>query len=584
MSDARAKDLLDLGSRLFTNKNGLDSLCQEIALNFYPERASFTSNLSLSEDFGAHLMDSFPVLLRRELGNSMSATLRPRDQKWFAAATQEDSIDNDPDAAHYLEYLTDTMRRSMYDARTKFVRATKEADHDFISFGQAIISVEEAPSRSHLLYKAHHFRDCAWLENDIGEIDTLHRKDRMTARQMRQRFGDKALHPTVKKALEKEPGREFNIRVVVMPAEDYDYVEGGGKVKGKERKLPFVVVYIDADNQVMLKEGGLPTFIYAVPRWHTISGSVYAFSPATMTALPDSRMAQSLARILLEAGEKTVDPPMIATEEAVREVNLQAGALSWVDYDYDERLGAALRPINIEGDMRTGFAMRQDVREMLSKAFFIDKLALPEAGKAMTAYEIRTRLEEHVRNLLPLFEPMEHEYNMAILDRSFTMLRAMNRFDFQNMPDILSGADVTWSFKNPMQEASTRIMVEQFQEAIQIEQAATQVGVRATRIDFGMARDDAIRGSGGPAKWRRSDQVLEAEAEQQAMKEKVAAAMQEVQGAAQAASDVGAAAQSLQGAGVLPQPYPATAETGKPNVRPPAPKGGPAKPMLRQAA
>lgn len=581
MSDARGKELTDLGDGMFQKKSGVDQLCQEIADIFYPERADFTTSLQLDADFGSGNFDDYPVLLRRELGNSMSATLRPRDQPWFAATTLDDSIDNDPAAGRYLEYVTRTMKRGLYDARTKFVRATKEADHDFVTFGQCVLSIEESPNRDHLFFRNHHLRNCAWLENDLSEIDHLHRKDQMTPRQMIRRFGEKKVHPSIKRAAEKEPSRQFNIRCIVMPADEYETVEGGGKTPGK-KKLPFTVVYIDADNQVVLKEGGLPFFIYCVPRWHTISGSQYAFSPATTTGLPSGRMLNALARILLEAGEKAVDPPMIATEEAVREVNLQAGAISWVDMTYDERAGAALRPVDMKGDMRTGFALKQDIREMLSKAFFIDKLALPESGKQMTAYEIRTRLEEHVRNLLPLFEPMEMEYNMGVLDRAFDHMRAMNLFDVEAMPQILSGSDFTWRFKNPMQEASTRILVEQFQEALMIEGSAEKMGVSVRRLDINRARDDALRGSGVPAVWRRTEESMEMEAEEMAKRQKLEAVAQELSTGAGVAGQIGQAAQSLQGAGMMQPPAQAQAQVLPGNVRPPASQKK--LPMLRQAA
>jgi hypothetical protein len=511
VGDARARELIDLGTKAFSDKNPLDCLNQEIAENIYPERANFTRELILGEDFSSHLMDSYPVLVRRELGNSISAMLRPKDKPWFRQSTMDDDLDNDPEVAKFLEYMTKVTRAGIYDTRTKFIRATKEADHDFVSFGQPVISVEEAPSRDHLYYRCHHLRDCAWYENEIGDIDHLHRKDKMTARTMRRKFGEKVLHESVKRACEKSPGQMFDLRVVVMPSDEYDYV-GEGSKNAKGRKHPFVIVYIDVTNERVLKEGGLPEFLYVVPRWHTIPGSQYAFSPAAMTALPDARMMQDLARIILESGEKAVDPPLAAKAEAVREANIQAGGITWVDLEHDGKISDAFAPVNLNADMRTGFAMRTDVRDLLSKAFFIDKLALPEAGAKMTAYEISQRLEEHVRNLLPLFEPMEAEYNTQLLDKSFALLANMNKFDWSLMPDILSKTETVWRFRNPMQEISERILVSQFQEALEIEAAAAQAGVAAKRINFAIARDDALRGMAGPAKWRKSDDDMAAEA------------------------------------------------------------------------
>ena len=196
--------------------------------------------------------------------------LRPRDQKWFMATSMDEDRDQIPDNAKYLEYISQTIRTAMYDVRAKFVRATKEGDHDFITFGQTVISVEESQDRSHLYYRAHHLRDCAWLENDIGDVDHIHRKDRMSARTMKRRFKDDRLHQSVKDACRTEPGMEFNVRCVMLPSDEYDYTAADAKSKG--RRLPFVMCYIDADNGRMLAEIPSPDFIFVVPRWRLLLG------------------------------------------------------------------------------------------------------------------------------------------------------------------------------------------------------------------------------------------------------------------------------------------------------------------------
>lgn len=559
MSKTKAKDLVDLGDRLFTAKQPLDDLNQEIAEQIYPARADFTTTLNLGDEYGQHLNDSFPVILHRELSDAMSSMLRPKGKEWFRCTTQDDEIDADVDNARFLEYLGKTMRRKIYDSRTKFIRATKEGDRDYTAFGECVISVEEAPrKRDHLYMRSHHLRDCAWLENDIGEIDHLHRKEMMTARKMKLSFGEDKLHESIKRACEKEPNKEFQIRIVVMPADEYDYAndESDGK-KGSKKKLPFKVCYVDVDNCKILREGGLPDFPYVVPRWQTISGSQYAFSPAAMTALPDARMSQMMAHILLEAGEKAVEPPLIGTEEAVKEVNIAAGAMSWIDYAYDEKLGEALRPLRIEGDFRTGFALRQDLRELLSRAFFIDRLKLPEPGKDMTAYEVSQRLEEHVRNLLPLFEPIEIEYNTKLLDKTFSVLRNMGVFDWQQMPEGLAGSDITWAFESPLQETQSRLLVAKGEETLSKIMAAKQAGfITVDPVHPGKIMKDVVRGINGPSTWRKSAEEEEAEAEalaaEQKVRAKIAGAAQEIGMAGQIAEQVGKGAQALRDGGMLP--------------------------------
>ena len=52
-----------------------------------------------------------------------------------------------------------------------------------------------------------------------------------------------------------------------------------------------------------------------------------------MAALPDARLLQAMTYTLLEAGEKTTNPPMVVTKGAVRsDVSIFAGGLTWSPY------------------------------------------------------------------------------------------------------------------------------------------------------------------------------------------------------------------------------------------------------------
>jgi len=73
---------VDRAKALFKKKWQLNSLHQEIADNFYPERALFTvTQRDLSEEFAEHMMTSYPALIRRELADQIGTMLRPRGKK-----------------------------------------------------------------------------------------------------------------------------------------------------------------------------------------------------------------------------------------------------------------------------------------------------------------------------------------------------------------------------------------------------------------------------------------------------------------------------------------------------------------------
>src|SRR5690606_1738166 len=86
--------LLEHGNVLFSKRLPILTLWQHIGDHFYPERAEFTITRSLGDEFADHLYDSYPLIVRRELGDFLS-TLRRRDHEWFEIAiSRDDRLDD----------------------------------------------------------------------------------------------------------------------------------------------------------------------------------------------------------------------------------------------------------------------------------------------------------------------------------------------------------------------------------------------------------------------------------------------------------------------------------------------------------
>ena len=536
MMDSRAQELIKQGDFLFGKKTTLLSLWQETAENFYPERADFTVCRTLGSEFADHLMTSYPTLARRELGDAFATMLRRG--KWFNLTVGENSPNQQ--AKVWLEWARDIQYRAMYDKRTQFVKATKQGDHDYAAFGQCAISVELNKNADGLLYRCWHLRDMAWCENADGAIDTVHRKWKPTARDLKHLFRDK-VSDKVNSMLEKDPYKEVNCRHIVIPSEEYD--------TGKKNAAPYVSVYIDVDNQHVMEE--TPSFdrIYCLPRWQTVSGSQYAYSPATIVALPDARLIQSITRVLLEAGEKAVDPPMVASREVFRDdFNLMAGGITWADIELDTDIRNVIAEFGKTSSLPAGINIRDDVRAMIHQAFYLNSLTLPDTS-GMTAYEVSQRVQEYIRQATPLFSPMEPEYNGDLCDMTFNKLMRAGAFgSVYDIPQSLQGEDVQFTFESPLQAAIGQEKQGQAQAVAQILLGAAQMEQTpgAVNVDInGMIRD-TISGSGAPAKWLRSeDEVAQIMQQQQAQQQAATEAAQLQQGA-QVVNDMANAAQSVQ--------------------------------------
>lgn len=548
----RVRELIDQAERAHSRVPL--SLYQEIADNFYYERADFTTKRELTEELGSHVMTGFPAMCRRDLGDTFSGMLRPRSKPWFKTQMLDDRLNEQPRIRQATEWIDTRMRREMYAPPAKFVRATKEGDHDFAAFGQAVIEPRMNLANTGLLYRCHHLRDTAWCENAELAIDKVYLKWCPSARQLVQQF-PKTAHTRVKDCLRDDPDKEVQCRRMVLPADDYDsYGVSEEDRRRGPRNGPFVSIYVDADNEAILEEVRLWEIPFVIPRWVTIPGRAYAVSPAVNIALPDARMLQRMALTIIEAGEKAVDPPLLATSEVVRsDIQIFPGGVTQIDREYDERLGEALRPLPQDyRGLQFGMEMIQDVREQLMRAFYLNKLNLPQAGPDMTKYEVQERVNEYIRQALPLFEPVETEYNGGLCNLTFnTMLRAGFFGSMENLPPELQGQEIRFAFDSPIQSATDRAKAIAFQEAGELLAMAAQLDRGAiNRVNIDTALQDALRGVQAPATWVRSDEeVQDAQEHEQAMME-AAGTAQAVSAGATVAGQVGQAAQQLQAAGI----------------------------------
>lgn len=535
-----AKQLWELAEDQFKKRLSLMLLWQEIAENFYPERADFTYTRTLGTDFAANLMTSYPVLCRRDLGDQAGAMLRPTAKQW-AHMTPVDPGREDNESKRWLEWASTVQRRAMYDRVTMFARATKQGDHDFMTFGQTVISIEMNYRRQALLYRTHHLRDVTWTENEEGEISAVFRKWKPQVRELVNLYPN-TVDSRVRRKLEKEPFETVDCCHMVVEADMYS---GDSVGAPKRAGQPRYLICYDQEHGTVLEAVPIWGKHYIVPRWSTPGNSQFAYSPATVAALADARLIQAMTLTLLEAGEKITNPPMVATQEAVRsDINIYPGGVTWVDIEYDERLGDALRPLTTDAKgMPIGIDMQRDARLMIAQAFYLNKLSLPMRTPEMTAYEVGQRIQQYIRDALPIFEPMESEYNGALCEETFDVLMRNGAFGSpRDIPKSLQGVDIKFRFESPLHDAIEQQKGQKFLEMVgYVGQAVTLDPSSALLPDAVGALRDVLIGIGAPAKWVRPEGDVEALVKQKAQEAAAAKLLGSMQVASETAANLGQA-------------------------------------------
>jgi hypothetical protein len=552
----RVQDIVRVGDRAFAQRAPIMSLWQTQAENFHVMRADFTRMRYVSEEFGSYLMTGRPARCHRDLTNAFSSMLR-RDQ-WFHAATDNELVNEDRDAKMWLDWASKQMRRHMYHRQANFVRSTKVADGDFCAFGNAVIT-REVKDYQHLLYQPWHLRDVAWDESYSGAINNVHFNWKPQARQLQEKFGRAGtLSPKVAELKDEEAFKEIQCRRILIPADEYDLPAQAS------RGLPWVSVYVDTENQCILEEIALRTLPVNIPRWEfggSMYGNQYGYSPAVVYGLPDGRMLQQMMLSMLTASELATHPPMLAVGEAINGgVNYYAAGITQVDADYDERTGEVLRPMLMQLDgIRYGAEQMERLEAGLDDAFYLSKIRFPQITKDMTAYEASKLWDEFIRESLPLWEPVQQDYNAAMCDGTFEDLLAHGAFgSVEDMPQKLRGRDITWSFDTPITVAAEKALTSSFQMMMQTLTVGAQVDPSVTLMaDVPTASRESIEGGGAPAKWLVSqDKFAKLKADRDQADAAAAAANAVAHGAdvatrvATAAQSAGDAAQSLQSAGV----------------------------------
>lgn len=532
--------LLHLGADLYEKRESLLSMWQDIAENFYPERADFTTKRRLGQELAPGLSSSTPLLVRRELGNAIGTMLRPTNKAWMHPRV-EDYEKKSHEAKVWLDEKEVLQRRAMYHKPTGFARATKEADHDFVTFGQACMQLTLNRNANGLLYRTWHLRDVAWNENSDGIIDIIYRKwDGCTLTEMARLF-PKTMPGVLREKLKTKPYEKVSVWHCEVPSDIYKPNDPQSK------RFPIVSVYLEVSTQTVLEEVWIKDCTYIIPRWQTVSGSQYAFSPAVVIASPDARTLQEMMITLLEAGEKAVTPPMLGVQGALRsDVNVMAGGLTWVDREYDERLGEVLRPLTQDtGGVPLGIEMSDRIKLDIKDAFYLNRIQLPPSVPGMTAYEASERVQEYIRGALPLFEPLEIEYNGPLCEKTFDILLSNGVFGSVNMiPEDLQGENIKFEFESPLHDALERAKTQKYLEATSLIANAAAADPSVIHIlDVPKSSRDALLASGIPPGWLRSEGEVQDLVAADQQQQQMAALLEQMKTGSEIAKNVGSTAQ-----------------------------------------
>jgi hypothetical protein len=408
-----AGDLLSRHSILESDRCNFEALWQRSASLVLPNQALFQRQQpQQGERRDNEQFDSTGALAVERFSAAMESSLTPRTQQWAELGPAESELAKDLTIRRYCEEVNDTLFRYRYAATAGFTTASGEHYQSLGAFGNGCTMVMESAARNGLRYQAQFLGEMYIALNFQGEIDTAHRCFEYTARQAFQLFGD-GPRGYFRETMERRPDTKLEFLHCVKPNEEYDPTKAA-------KRRPFASYYICKTIQEIVEEGGYFTMPYVFSRFSTAPRETYGRGP-TQTVLNTLNTANEMAKTLLRAGQKAVDPPLLLPDDDIlRGFNLRSGALNYGGVD--SMGNARVQPLATGANMPLGLEMQEAERRIINDAFYVTLFQVLVDSPTMTATEALLRAQEKGALIAPPMGRQQTEYLGPMIAREIDIL------------------------------------------------------------------------------------------------------------------------------------------------------------------
>jgi hypothetical protein len=452
----------------------------------------------------------------RMLTGGMTSGLTSSSRPWFALATHDAELMEQPDVR---EWLTEVTRRLYaFLAGTNFYGAAKTGYSELGLFGTEAAVMVEDPVFGMVCHPLT-FGEY-WIGLDMAtQVDTLYRRVPMSTIQAVQMFGLKNLRSSVQSAydngnyeqpveiihaiepnLERDPNK-LDRRGMEYRSIWWDEADESAKNRPVDR---------DSDGEMvgLLRNRGYPEKPFWCARWDTTGGDAWGTGPGA-DALPDLRELQLQSKRKAEATDMHVWPEIVVPASVrLRRQPKAVIAASSVDV-------AGIK-VPYQVDYRAIEAIRLDVEKCEQN---IDEATYADLFMAITNMrgiqprnieEIASRNEEKLTQLGPVIERVNVEKLEVVVDRSFAILGRMEG-GIPPAPEVIAGMDLAVDFISILAQMQRMVGIGQIERTVSfIGNLAGVFPDAPDKLNIDEVIDEYADRAGAPQKIiRRDDEVRE---------------------------------------------------------------------------
>jgi hypothetical protein len=411
--DSRVQAVIEEQNRMAAARGNFDSHWQEVAERVDPSSAYFTSQRTSGSKQTEKLFDSTASISLGRATAAFESMVTPRTQKWHGMTSGDPSLANDQPTRIYLEAMRDLLFRIRYSTRANFANQNSVFIRSFLCYGNAILYIDDDPGVS-LRYKACHLAECFFSENHTGRVDRVHRKFKLTARQILTKFPNAQIPFRIVEAAEKSPATEFDVLHCVYPNPEVD------RRGPHAQRLPIVGTYVLPDEGVFLDVAGFSSMPYLVARYRVTAREVYGRGPA-MDCLPAIKTVNEMQKTNLRAGQRLADPPLLTYRDGFASpFSLRSGAIN--SGALDEQGRPLVRPLETAASLPVALEMQDAERNVIKDAFFVTLFQILEENPVKTATQVLEEVQQRGVLMSPPVGQLQTEAYGPMIEREVDLL------------------------------------------------------------------------------------------------------------------------------------------------------------------
>jgi hypothetical protein len=393
------------------------------------------------DTFGSNQFDGTATAAAHTLADGLLGYITTPNGKWFKLGVDAPKTKITEPGKEWLEESEEVFgsifgKSNFYDGMSKefFTGAT---------FGTATLWVGDDPKRNSVNFSCRSVWEIFIDTDDQDNVDTILREYKQTGRNIVKKWKG-SLPEHFAEKVKEDPYAEYKIIHAVFPREDRDQYKIDGINKA------FASIYILDDENHLLSEGGFDTMPYIVWRYTVLPGEKYGRSPA-WDALVEIKTSQGIAKTLLEAAHKSVNPPLMVPQEMKGRINLTPNGMNYY-LDGSRQIA----PINEGINYPVGRDMQEAVQNAIRIHFRTDFFLMwnNSLGQAKTATEIMEMQGEKAAILSSIVSRIDSELLNPLFDRVFGI--AFNNGWLPDLPEDMmdmQGAEINVDYIGPLAQA-----------------------------------------------------------------------------------------------------------------------------------